>query len=182
MSDLFGCDDWQDARSIQDPDERRTFLFELFETKLRQAGASQVVRFQLYRGNLLVYAIFFGSNSLKGCDEMKKQIWAVTDSTYTFRDKYSNQMSLGLDIVDFGVLRRQLQEEFASKGTVSIEDVTKFVMSDETIFHTGHLKMRTLAPMEKDGELVVVGDMRRRKGTYPDGTQIEFKPYQRELL
>ena len=182
FTNMYGCNDWQGARDIKDPELRKTFLFELYEDKLRQAGASQVVHFQMYKGNQLVYSIFFGSNSLKGCDEMKKQIWSVTDSTYSFRDKHRNQMSLGLATIDYNVLRRQLQEYFADKGPVDIAEVTNFVMSDQTIFHTGHLKQRTLAPMEKEGELTVVDDMRKRKGTYPEGTRIELKPHQHELF
>ena len=182
FTDMYGCDDWQEVRNITDPEIRKAFLFKLYEDQLRQAGASQVVHFQLYKGNQLVYSIFFGTNSLKGCDEMKKQIWSVTDSTYSFRDKHRNQMSLELATSDYNVLRRQLQETFAAKGPVDIAKVTSFVMSDHTIFHTGHLKQRTLAPMEKEGDLTVVDDTRKRKGTYPEGTRIELKPYQYELL
>ena len=153
FTNLFGCEDWKEARSMGDPAERRDFLFGLFEQQLKNAGARQVVHFRLFRGNRLVYAIFFGTNSLKGCDEMKKAIWSVTDSTYEFRDKYSNQLSLDANFVDFNILRKQLRSEFGGQGTVSIEDLTDFVMSDQTVFHSGHLKERTLRPMEADGEL-----------------------------
>ena len=41
----------------------------------QENGAQYVVRFELYEGEQLVYAIFFGTKSLDGCDKMKQAIW-----------------------------------------------------------------------------------------------------------
>ena len=178
LDDLFASTDWRTARNIADSDERRRFLFGLFTRQLKNAGAEYVVHFELYEGARLVYAIFFGSNSLDGCDKMKQAIWSVTTATpYRFRSADHQQLPFGDDLTDFSTLEEEVRAEFGSRGTVSIEDVTKFVMSDKTNFHTGHLKRKTLAPMEKRGELTVISSPRKRKGSFPDGTTVSFGPH-----
>ena len=58
-----------------DEKERRDFLYGLYRSRLKEAGAEQVVHFDLYAGNRLRYSIFFGTGHTKGSDRMKKAIW-----------------------------------------------------------------------------------------------------------
>ena len=60
------------------------------------------------------------------------------------------------------------------KGRIRIQDILEFVASDQTEYHSGQVKRRTLAPMEKDGQIEVDEDTRNRRGTYPEGTLITF--------
>ena len=169
LDELFGSDNWRGARGISDPDARRAFLFDLFTHQLMAAGAAQVVHFELYEGNRLVYAIFFGTNSLEGCDKMKRAIWDVTDSSpYRFRGQNTAQMSFGEQLTDLTPFATELRNTFSPQGVVRIEDVVNFAKSAATIFHTGHLKQKTLTPMEKRGELSVVTSPRKRNSGYPE--------------
>ena len=180
LDQLFGCTEWRPARDINSTEERKTFLFELFSSQLKQAGARYVVHFELYDGNRLVYAIFFGTNSQDGCNKMKQAIWKATEaSPYRFHGATGQQSMLGnnfLDSIDLPRFAIELRCKFGDRDEVSIEEVIGFSKSDETIFHEGHLKQKTLGPMERKGELTVPSDTRNRKRTYPSGTKLNFRP------
>ena len=176
LDDLFGCSDWRAGQEISDPNKRKDFFFDLYKDCLRKAGAEYVLHFELYRDNRLVYAIFFATQDAKGCDEMKKAMWKTAPfGDFKFKSATANQLTLGLEPTDFIPLRKALQNEFGQKGWVTIEDVEEYVMSDKTEYHTGHLKRKTLSPMERDGELEArSSDPNRRRGSYKKGTQLRF--------
>ena len=176
LTALFGCETWTDALEIKDQDERKRFLFDLYRRQLKNAGASQVVHFELYEQNRLVYAIFFGTNHLLGCDRMKEAIWTVTDSQYKFRGQHADQASLDLDTVDFTDLRLDLRSRFGLRDSVTIEEVEDYMMSDDTMFHKGHLRQKTLQPMERDGEVQVLKSPRKNNFGHPKGTVLRFAP------
>lgn len=173
LDELFGCPDWRNGLNLSDGKEKTAFFFQLYEDQLKKNGARYVVRFELYDGRRLVYAIFFGTTNPEGCDKMKKAVWKVAPmGDYKFQGSRQGQLMLGDDeFVDYGQLEEALQRRFANTGWVRIEDVTNFVKSDATDFHSGQLKTKTLKPMEADGKLKVqvLGSKRRRPGTYPDG-------------
>ena len=175
LDDLFGCTGWRDGLGISDVRERKAFFFDLYESQLRVSGARQVLHFELYEGERLVYAIFHGTHRFEGCDKMKHAIWKVAPfGDYRFRGGRTGQLTFGDDLVDFDRLEMDLRSEFGPKGWVRIEDVTLFVKSDKTEFHSGHLKTKTLKPMEGRGEIEVDPRSRKRPGTYPDGTLLRF--------
>ncbi len=133
-----------------------------------------MVRFELYEGEQLVYAIFFGTKSLEGCDKMKQAIWKVAPfGDFKFRGSQLGQLTLGPNFVDFSLLENALQEQFREKGWQKIEDVIDFVKSDATDFHSSHLKVKTLKPMEKNGKIEVERPPGRR-GFVP-GSRILFR-------
>ena len=176
LDDLFGCPEWRDGREISDPMQRKDFFYGLYEDRLRNAGAKYVLHFELYEKNRLVYAIFFATQSEKGCDTMKKAIWKVVPfGDFKFKSGTANQLTLGPQVVDdFTPLKEALHKEFGQSGWTSIESVVSFVMTDKTEFHTGHLKRKTLAPMEEDGEIEVkTSNPNRRRGSFT-GTQLRF--------
>ena len=118
---LFGTSDWRAGAAIEDPLQRKTFLFDLYKNQLRRSGAKYVVHFELYEGNRLVYAIFFGTQHSKGADVMKQAIWKVAPfGDFEFRGTHSTQLTLGIAAPDFGPLRNQLKTEFGGKGWVGI--------------------------------------------------------------
>lgn len=134
-----------------------------------------MVRFELYQGNRLVYAIFFATQSTKGSDRMKQAIWKVAPfGDFAFRGTHSAQLVLGMDDPDLLPLRTALRNRFGGKGWVSIDQVQKFVASDQTDFHTGHLKNGVLMPMERADAIEVDHSTRNRRFTYPAGTKIRF--------
>ena len=107
---------------------------------------------------------------------MKKAMWKTAPfGDFKFMSATANQFTLGLEPTSFTPLRKALQDEFGQKGWVTIESVEEFVMSDKTEFHTGHLKRKTLSPMERDGDLEArSSDPKRRIGSYKLGTRLRF--------
>ncbi len=175
LDDLFGCPDWRQGRDLTDGEERKELLYKLYADQLKVSGAKYVLRFELYEGGQLVYAIFFGTKSLEGCDKMKQAIWKVAPfGDFKFRGSQLGQLTLGPTFVDFSLLEKVLHEEFRAKGWQKIEDVENFVKSDATDFHSSHLKVKTLKPMEASSQIEVKSGTRKRSGTYPNGTALRF--------
>jgi three-Cys-motif partner protein len=175
LDELFGTVEWRNGIDIGDSVVRKDFFYDLYERQLREAGAKQVVRFELYHGNRLVYAIFFATQSTKGSDRMKQAIWKVAPfGDFSFRGTHSDQLVLGVDQPDLRPLRAALRERFGGLGWVAVEEVLDFVASDQTDFHTGQLKTDTLKPMEQSSELEVDPESRKKRRTYPPGTRLRF--------
>lgn len=172
---LFGCGEWRQAVNINNPETRKSFVFDLYKRQLRDHGAKYVLHFELYDGNRLIYAIFFGTQDLAGCDKMKQAIWKVTQfGDYKFRSGQNQQLTFGVDVVDFRSLENALKEEFGFEEWIEIGDIEDFMKSDKTPFHSGQLKTKTLKPMESKGEIEVRTGTRKKASTYPKGTVLRF--------
>ena len=175
LDKLFGCSEWRNGRGLADSNARKEFYCQLYKRQLKLNGAQHVLRFELFEGGRLVYVIFFGTNGLEGCDKMKQAIWkAAPFGDFRFRSGQIGQLALDGGLVNFGPLEDALLEQFGTKGWQSIKDVENFVKSDGTDFHSGHLKVKTLKPMEAKGKLKVVRPARKRAGTFASGTRVLF--------
>lgn len=173
---LFGSPEWRIGIAINDGDARKDFYYGLYERQLRAAGAEHVVRFELYEGRRLVYAIFFGTHSAKGADRMKEAIWKVAPfGDFAFRGTRSAQLGLDLAAADFRPLQDALRAEFGSKGWVTIGQVEEFVASDRTDYYTGQVRKGALVPMEEAGHVEVDKATRKKARTYPRETKLRFK-------
>ena len=170
---LFGAKDWRDGIGIQEPQARKNFFYGLYKEQLRAAGAKNVVHFELYEGDRLVYAIFFGTRHWKGADRMKQAIWKVAPfGDFRFRGTHSSQPILSLEVADYTQMREQIKSEFRRRNWVDIQQIKEFVASDQTDYHTSQLRKHVLIPMEESGEIEVAKGTRRRKKTYPEGTRL----------
>lgn len=175
LDGLFGCAEWIDGIGIADGRERRDFFYGLYESQLRKAGAEQVVHFDLYEGNRLVYAIFFGTKHHTGSDRMKQAIWKVAPfGNFAFRGTKSPQLTLGIDEPDYEPLKEALKQRFKGERWWTVDEIQNFVASDATEYHIGQLRRHALIPMETNGELEVDENTRRKQRTYPAGTMIRF--------
>ena len=107
---------------------------------------------------------------------MKRVMWETAPfGDFKFMSASANQLTLGLEPTGLTPLREALQDEFGKRGWVTIENVEEFTMSDKTEFHSGHLKRKTLLPMERDGDLEArSSDPKRRRGSYKPGTFLRF--------
>lgn len=171
LDQLYGTPDWRDCNLLADPDARKNCFYDLYERQLRQAGANHVVRFELYQGQRLVYAIFFATQHHRGCDKMKQAIWKVIPfGDFAFRAASPGQLTMNLASADFRLLQQSLLAAFAGKGWINIEEVELFVSSDRTPFHSSQLRKCGLVPLEDSGHLMVDPATRKRKHTYPPGT------------
>jgi three-Cys-motif partner protein len=172
---MFGCEDWREAIAIDDSEQRKRKIYNLYGSQLKAAGARQVVHFDVYEANRLVYAIFFATESPKGCDLMKQAIWKVAPfGNYAFRGSHSPQLGLGLQTTDFSALRKFVASEFRGKGWINVQAILEKVASDQCDYHTGQVKRGALKPMESDGALEVDKTTRNRRFTYPDGTRLKI--------
>jgi three-Cys-motif partner protein len=175
LDELFGTPEWRGALA-RSGEDRKKYLYELYADQLRESGAEHVVHFDLYDGNRLIYAIFFGTQHPKGCDLMKQAIWKVAPfGDFSFRGSHDDQLILGVAEPDFRPLMEALCREFAGGEWVTIEQVTAFVASDAVEYHTGQLKRCALRPMEIAGRIAVDEGTRKRRGTFPPNCRLRFE-------
>lgn len=173
LTAIYGVDSWMEALALTDTPSRKRFLFDLYKSRLREAGATDVLHFELYRGGNLVYAIFFATQHRLGANRMKQAIWRVAPfGDFTFRGLGRDQLSLELAVTDTMPFRQHLRD-FAGDRWTTIEDLEDFAMSDATPFHSSHLKQKTLVPMEREG-LIEVRRPEGRRG-FVEGTVIRFR-------
>ena len=172
---LFGTPEWRNASSIDNPEDRKEFLYSLYERELRGAGCRYVIHFELYEGARLVYAIFFGTQDLTGCDRMKQAIWKVVPfGDFAFRGARHGQLTLILANPNLDGLKSSIAQQYRGRGWIPIEEILDFVRSDETLFHSSQLKKGALVPMEQNSHLEVKPGSRKKRYTYPDGTLLRF--------
>jgi three-Cys-motif partner protein len=174
LDELFGCPGWRDLIEIEHPEDRRTALYALYERQLRDAGAKQVIHFDIFDGNRLKYTIFFASQHEVGADRMKQAIWKVApEGDFAFRGSRTAQLAL-VASPDFEPLKRQLRAKFGDEEWHDISEIMDFVMSDATDYHSSQVKQKTLKPMETAGQVTADPATRKKKGTYPDGCRLKF--------
>jgi three-Cys-motif partner protein len=177
LDELFGTDEWRDGLAIEDPQARKTFFFDLYEDQLRKAGANYVVRFELFSGNRLKYAIFFATGHLLGADKMKQAIWKIAPTgDYAFRGGRSEQLALDLAAPDFGPLRSAIKKFLGSREVdswVTVEEVAEFVVAN-TDYHSSQFKTNALKLLEAKGKIEVDSTSRTKKGSYPKGTRLRL--------
>ena len=174
LDSLFGCPDWRSGLKIDDRREGKDFFYRLYERRLRESGAEFILHFDIYEGRQLVYALFFATKNDLGCDKMKRAMWdADPFGDFRFTGRADNQLSLEMQVVDFGLLQAQLREQFKIGQWIRIESAEGFMRSDKTLFHSGQLKTE-LRKMESEGTLEVDPESRRIRGTFTDGTRFRF--------
>ena len=175
LDGLFGCEEWRRCLQIQGGYERKRYLYDLYAEQLRKNGAKHVVRFELYNGGRLIYAIFFGTQHWKGANLLKEAIWKVAPfGDFAFHGTRSEQLTLSILSPDFRPLRAALRNEFRGRGWLPIDGIEEFVGSDRTDYHLGQLRKGALVPMEDRGQLEADEASRKRKRTYPPGTRVRF--------
>ncbi|MDE0068088.1 MAG: three-Cys-motif partner protein TcmP [Caldilineaceae bacterium] len=175
LDGLFGCPEWREGLDIPEGDVRKRFYYGLYERCLREAGANHVLSFELYGKERLIYTIFFATQRSEGCDVMKQAMWKTAPfGDFKFMSGAANQLTLGIEPTDFTLLRKALHSEFGNEEWVSVDDVMEFVRSDKTEFHSGHLKTKTLRPMERDREIEVKPGTRKTRGYFPKGAMLKF--------
>lgn len=151
LTTLFGTDEWKRVLGMGETDESKRFLHSLFSKQLKRHGSKFVVPFEIWNGGRHLYTIYFCTGHRKGCDLMKASIWRVGPRG-TFELRAHADQRLDLFEKDTEPLCRQLKAKFGSHW-VPTESVDDFVMGDETPFHKGHLRGKTLVKMLRDGRL-----------------------------
>ena len=153
LNELFGTTKWKKCLKIKDSNTKKQFLHDLFKKQLKKYGAKYVIFFELLRGGRHVYTMYFATNHPKGCNLMKQALWMAEPSGSFAIRGYAAQQKILFE-PDMGPLAQQLKSRFGNSDT-PIEKIDDFVMSDETIYHSGQLRKNTLTPMEKEGRITV---------------------------
>jgi three-Cys-motif partner protein len=177
---LFGTDQWrQIAQQSADPDERRRLQHNLYRHQLLTAGNARYERSfrMLNEHNATDYYLFFGTNSMRGLEEMKRAMWGV-DRTggFEFSDFSNPYQPLLLTEPNYANLQRLLSSRFR-RQTVPIEEIEAYVLADTPYIS---YKQNALAPMEASSPPKIRVHLtdpgyKRKKGTFPAGKAlIEF--------
>jgi three-Cys-motif partner protein len=174
LTALYGTEEWKAGLELSG-ETKKVFFFRLYERQLKVAGAKHVLRFDLYRGGRLVYALFFATQHWKGSDVMKPAMWKVAPfGDFAFRGRDGSQLLLPGAEPDYTPLRDVMRAKFRGIGWVTVETVEEFVASDETDFHTGQYKKPVLVPLERETLIEVDPASRKKARTFPDGTKLRF--------
>jgi three-Cys-motif partner protein len=157
--------------------DRRTVLVEMLEENLKQS-CRWVRAFELIPagGGGRTHFLFFGTNNRVGLARMKTAMWKLDPiAGQKFKDSTAPQGSvLFEDEPDLTSLLRALEAKFGNR-VFTIEEAEDFTLFETPFLHDSHLKRKTLAPAERDGNLVPVNPPTgRRKSSYKEGTRLRF--------
>ncbi|GAB3489454.1 three-Cys-motif partner protein TcmP [Flexivirga lutea] len=168
---LFASDEYKNAPPKDQG--RAEFIHDLYERQLRkECNFAHICSFKMVTstGHTGSY-LFFCTRNDQAYDKMKQAMWALAPGGgYEFDDRLAGLQVLFGDDANTGPLQDELAQHFAGR-TVPVQEIIDYVIT-ETPFHSGQVKMKTLKPMQAAGR--ISSPNQKRKGTFPDGTRIEF--------
>ena len=178
---LFGTKAWQRILDLADPTKRRDDIVDLYRQQLHKvAGLTFVRTFEMINeDNRRKYVLYFGTNAPLGLSKMKEAMWDADPTTgQVFSDRTDPRQNVLLKQGAEEGLRDLLRSRFLGKGSISIDELERFVLEDPSspYSETRHLKQRTLGPLENEALIEVQRPTgkRERAGEYPRGTRIRF--------
>lgn len=176
FDDLFGTPDWRKVHSIENPDQRKQFLHNLYLSQLKNVANVKYVRsFEMVnKFGHTEYFLFFGTNHIEGLKHMKDAMWKVDETgEYQFSDRTDQfQTVLFKREPDYSQLKNIILRKFKGK-TVGIEELEEYILA-ETGFRETHYKKPILIPMEDAHPHEIEVFNRKRIRTYPPGCKIKF--------
>ena len=173
-NELFGTTDWMTIAAQQNlqTQERLQQLRDLYIKQLQEVAKADFVRFFLMKNKKGIpdYYLFFVTKSLKGLKTMKSVMCNIDQSlAYQFSDETNPyQPFLIKPEPDYSILQRDLTAHFKGQ-TVTMEEIDRFVIV-ETPFC--NYKQEALKPMEVAHKIEVFAPQKRRKGTFPEGSNL----------
>jgi three-Cys-motif partner protein len=176
LSLVFGGDVFERGADF-DPQARRDFLVGMMEDRLRESCRwVRAIELVPTGGSGRTHHLFFGTNDRTGLARMKTAMWKLdpvggvrfVDSTQP------GQVVMFEAEPDLAPLLTALKARFDDRP-FTIQEAEDFTLFDTPFLHDSHLKTKTLAPVERAGELVAVDPPPgRRKSTYEDGIKLRF--------
>ena len=174
---LYGTEKFLQAKSIENTDQRITFLLQLYATKLQEQGGAQFVRtFEMKSSNnQVIYHLIFGTKHWKGLEVMKKAMMKVDDrGMYSFSDRLGFEQTFFTSMKDGTKWMERAADKIFDKfqnTTVSVEDIHKFIIIDtQYIF-----KKEILRILEKMSPPKIIRVTNRKQAfRYPDNCEITF--------
>lgn len=177
LDELFATTEWREIRKIEDSEDRRRFLVDLYKKQLRNVGGATYVRnFEMISiHNQPIYHLVYGTKHWKGLEAMKEAMWRVDRrGTYTFSDITDVNQKFLIDYSDRKHWLPQVADIVFNElrgQTKTVEEIQKFVVTETPyVFRKSILKY--LEKMEIPRIVSVIG--RTRKFTYPERSSIRF--------
>ncbi len=177
LEEVFGSNDYLEAKNLPSGEARSDFLHDLYERQLHSIGGFPYVqRFQMINNSgHNIYTLFFGTRSLTGLRVMKDAMWKVdpgAGSRFSDRTFSPEQPVLFQASPNFVPLRTAILRHFAGR-TVLVSEVEEFTLT-QTPYSASHYNRPILAPLERDSVIEVVSSSRARRFSFPAGTAIHF--------
>lgn len=178
LNGLYGSDAWKVARDVEGFEAKQDVLHDLFAAALR-THATYVRSFEMLgKTTNSGYHLFFGTSNDQGLRQMKTAMWkADPEHGLLFKDSTNRGQSVLFEWgPDLSPLLGMLQAEFGNRQ-FTIEEAERFVLVDTPFRDDAHLKSPTLKPAEDAGLLEAwkADGAKRKAGTYPAGTVLQFK-------
>lgn len=174
MDGLFGDVGYRGLLKNEDV-KRLDVLGDFYAAQLRK-HAQYVCSFRMInQQGRPVYDLFFATHYIGGLKKMKHAMWkADPGAGRRFSDRRANKLTLFEEDADTTPLQTALVAQFAGQ-TVAYDAVEEWVLVN-TAFHDGHIKRRTLVPMEDRGIVacVPVRGTKHRAHTFPKGCAVKF--------
>src|ERR1019366_2772731 len=173
LTALFGSERWREALRYEG-DARVRFLHELFQEQLGFGSSERLVRsFEIPTAEGNGYRLYFTTGNEKGLEKMKEAMWRADPlGGERYRDT-TDGLVLFEPEPDTRPLLRALRAHFGDRP-FSIEEAERFTLLHTAYLPRAHLKLRTLAPAERNGHLEALSP-RQRRVTYPARTQLRFR-------
>ena len=179
LNELFGTEEWQVVRQMDDPDEKRKFLLNLYIKQLKiLGGVKHVKTFEMIgQDNQAIYYLVYGTKHWKGMEVIKNAMDKIgRGGEYKFSDRTNPDQSCILDFVDeeFWITdaSKRVYAEFKGK-TVSVNFIHEWVIT-ETPYLFLKKKILSKLELEQPSKITNVTNRTRDGLFYPDGCMIAF--------
>jgi hypothetical protein len=173
---LFGTTDWKHEilENLEEGGEEQ--IVEYYQERLKTVAKFARSFEMINKSNQTIYRLIFGTNSFDGLKKMKEAMWKIDENgTFRYSDRTDpSQTFLFKPEPDYQDLKRLIINRFKRK-TATIEEIEYFVVA-ETPYRETHFKKQILKDMEmaQTPEIKIIASPRKKKGSYPPGTQINF--------
>lgn len=175
---LFGTKEWRGIMGNQktSSDEKNIELRNLYQQQLENNAGIEFVRSfkMINKQNKTEYFLFFGTNHLLGLKKMLEAMWGSDPSgKFEFFDtKYDPKQTVLFSLSpNYSQLKKKISKEFTKKS-IKMKDLETFAI-EEASFLKKHLR-KVLLEMEKNKEINVHLQRKRKRETFPDDAVINF--------
>ena len=179
LNELFGTKEWQEVRDMDDPNEKRKFLLNLYIKQLKTlGGAKHVKTFEMIgNDNQAIYYLVYGTKHWRGMEVIKTVMNKIgRGGEYTFSDRTNPDQSCILDFFDdefwIGDAAKKIHDEFKGK-TVSVDFIREWVAT-ETPYPYQKKKILSKLETQVPPKITNVTNRTRNGLFYPDGCMITF--------
>jgi three-Cys-motif partner protein len=178
LDELFGGNGWRTVNSIDDSEQRKSFLLTEYVNQLKTHGGAKYVRtFEMKdKRNQTLYHLIFATKHLRGLEVMKDAMFRVDRSgNYLFADLSNPNQTFIMDYhKDYWIQQpaEELFKEFKGR-TVNLEQIIEFVY-DKTSFVFKKSILRYLEKLNPSRIVNVTNRKNPKLLSYPENCKITF--------